>query len=56
MWHDAWTPEVCSQRNTTETSIARQRLARQVSADTNKDSVIEELLKVVISFRFFPKL
>jgi hypothetical protein len=27
-----------------------------VSAAMNKDSVIEELLEVVISIRFFPKL
>jgi hypothetical protein len=36
LWHDAWTSEVCRQTSTAETSIARQRLARHVSAATNK--------------------
>jgi hypothetical protein len=26
-WYNAWKPEVCSQRSTAETSVARQRLA-----------------------------
>jgi hypothetical protein len=46
---------VCSQRNTAETSTARQRLARHFSADTNKHTIIVELLEVLISIRFFPK-
>jgi hypothetical protein len=28
MRRDAWTPELCSQRSTAETSVARQRLAK----------------------------
>jgi hypothetical protein len=32
LWHDACTLEVCSHRSTEEKSIARQRLARHVSA------------------------
>jgi hypothetical protein len=27
LWHDAWKPEIYSQRNTAETSVSRQRLA-----------------------------
>jgi hypothetical protein len=27
LWHDAWTPEVCSQKSTAEVSVARQQLA-----------------------------
>jgi hypothetical protein len=34
--HEAWMPEECSQRSTAETSIARQRLARRVSAATDR--------------------
>jgi hypothetical protein len=30
MWHDAWTPEMCSQRNTAETPIDRQRFIKHV--------------------------
>jgi hypothetical protein len=33
--HDARTTEVCSQRSTAETSIARQRITRHVSAATD---------------------
>jgi hypothetical protein len=48
--------EVCSHRSTAETSIARQRVARLVSAATNKHRITEELLEVVSSIRSFPKL
>jgi hypothetical protein len=34
LWHDAWTPEVCSQRSTAETSIARQRFGKHISEVT----------------------
>jgi hypothetical protein len=36
LWGDAWTPEVCSQRSTANTSTARQQLARHVSAVTDR--------------------
>jgi hypothetical protein len=55
LWHDAWTPEVCSQRSAAETSIARQRLAKHVFTATNEHAIVEELLEV-ISILFFPKL
>jgi hypothetical protein len=32
LWHDAWTPEVCRQRSTSETSIARQRPGKHLPA------------------------
>jgi hypothetical protein len=54
LWHDAWTPELCSQRSTAETSIATQRLSKQISAHNH--IIIEELLEVVISIRVFPKI
>jgi hypothetical protein len=56
MWHDAWKPEVCSQRSTAETSISRQRLTRHVSAATNMHTITEEPLKMATSIRLFPKL
>jgi hypothetical protein len=43
LWHDAWTPEVCSQRSTAETSIARKRLDKPVSAATNTPVKIKAL-------------
>jgi hypothetical protein len=49
-------PEVCSQRSTAETSIARQQFAKHVSAATDKHIIIVELLEVVVSIRSFPKL
>jgi hypothetical protein len=36
LWHDAWMPEVYSQRSTAETSIARQRPSRHFPAAMNK--------------------
>jgi chromosome condensin MukBEF MukE localization factor len=64
-------PEVCSQRSTAETSIARQRLVRHVSAatdrlveikallhisaETDKHTITEELLDVVTVFGIKPK-
>jgi hypothetical protein len=33
LWHDAWKPEVCIQRSTAETFIARQRLAKARFSD-----------------------
>jgi hypothetical protein len=56
LWRDAWTSVACSQRSTAETFIARQRLAKHVSAATNMDAIIEEILEVVISIRSFQKL
>jgi hypothetical protein len=47
---------VCSQRSTAETSIARQRLARHVSAGTDGHGIIEESLGAAICIRFAPKL
>jgi hypothetical protein len=40
--------------STAETPIARQRLAKHVSVATDGHLIIEELLEVVISIRFFP--
>jgi hypothetical protein len=31
LWHDAWTPEMFSQRSAAETSIARQRFGKHIS-------------------------
>jgi hypothetical protein len=44
------------QRSTAETSIARQRLARHVSAATNKHIIIEELLEVVDFYSLHPEV
>jgi hypothetical protein len=35
LWHDARTPEVCSQKNTVQTSVAIQRLAETRFPPTN---------------------
>jgi hypothetical protein len=46
LWHDAWTPEVCSQGSTAETSVARQRLAetRFMATENNRDSQLFDLV------------
>jgi hypothetical protein len=45
LWHDTWTPEMCNQRSTAETPIARQRLTRHVSAETERLVETKALLR-----------
>jgi hypothetical protein len=56
LWHDAWKPDVCNQRSTAETSIARQRLPKHVSESTDEHAVTEEPLEVMIYILSSPKL
>jgi hypothetical protein len=39
-----------------EAAVAKQRCGKQISAATNKDATIEELLEAVFSMRFVLRL